>query len=534
MTSPTASASNSTWSKRETQLRLSNEHLDRAQKLGKVGSNEFDPATGASSWSDELYAILGLDPATVKPDATAFLARIHPDDVEFLRERLRARARSESVQAAEYRIVRPNGEVRWVYGQSEVVRDAQRKTIKVVGTLHDITERKHTEAQLAHAQKMEAVGHLTGGVAHDFNNLFAVILGRLQMLDEELTDRAELSSWVRSSLKAVERGATLTKSLLAFSRQQTLTPLDLDLNGVVDDVEDLLRRTLGEAYEFEVVKAPGLWTVEADPGQLQNALLNLVLNARDAMPKGGRLTVDTANVTLPPGHDALPAGEYVAMSVVDTGLGMSREVVDRAFEPFFTTKDVNKGSGLGLSMVYGFVKQSGGHVTIDSSPGKGTAVRIYLPRKIARLPPAPAPVRSRPTGTETILVVEDNDDLRRLTGQQLQRLGYSVLEAPVGAEGLRILGENPAIDLLLTDVIMPQGMNGPELAEQALAMAPALRVIFMSGYSEQRDVLAASRGLRFTLLQKPFHVDELATRIRMALDGEDEAAGAQAGGMPST
>ncbi len=520
---------------REAQLRLSNQHLDRAQKLGKVGSNEFDPATGEAWWSDELYAILGLDPAKVKPDASEFLARIHPDDAEFLRGRLRARARGESVEPAEYRIVQPNGEIRWVYGQSEVVRDAQGRVLKVTGTLHDITERKRTEVQLAHAQKMEAVGHLTGGVAHDFNNLFAVILGRLQMLDEELADRAELRSWVRSSLKAVERGATLTKSLLAFSRQQTLTPLELDLNVVVDDIEDLLRRTLGEAYEFQVNKASGLWTVEVDPGQLQNALLNLVLNARDAMPKGGRLTVDTRNVTQPAGHESVTPGDYVVMSVIDTGTGMSREVAERAFEPFFTTKDVDKGSGLGLSMVYGFVKQSGGHVTIDSTPGKGTAVRIYLPRKAEARNAAAAksmPPRARPRGTETILVVEDNDDLRRLTRLQLQRLGYTVLDAGLGAEGLRLVAENPDIELMLTDVVMPQGMSGPDLAEQALALAPSLKVIFMSGYSEHRDIQAATRGLRFPLLQKPFHVDELATQIRAELDRGAEAANARAGGLP--
>ena len=520
---------------REAQLRLSNDHLDRAQKLGKVGSNEYDPATGESWWSNELYAILGLEPGSVMPDTKQFLARIHPDDVEMLRERLRARARGESVQPAEYRIVQPGGEVRWVYGRSEVIHDAQGLTVKVVGTLHDITERKRTEAQLAQAQKMEAVGHLTGGVAHDFNNLFAVILGRLQMLDEELADQAELRSWVRSSLKAVERGATLTKSLLAFSRRQNLTPIEVDLNTVVDDVEDLLRRTLGEAYEFRVAKAPGLWAVEVDPGQLQNALLNLVLNARDAMPQGGRLTVETANATLPPGQDHPQAGDYVLMSVADTGLGMSREVAERAFEPFFTTKDVDKGSGLGLSMVYGFVKQSGGHVTIDSAPGRGTVVRIYLPRKAGARSIAPAksaPARSRPRGTETVLIVEDNDDLRRLTRLQLQRLGYTVLDAALGAEGLRLLGDNPSIALMLTDVVMPNGMSGPELAERALTLYPDLRVIFMSGYSEQRELLAATRGLRFPLLQKPFHVDELATQIRAALDGDGRAASARVGGMP--
>jgi CheY-like chemotaxis protein len=372
---------------------------------------------------------------------------------------------------------------------------------------------------------MEAVGHLTGGIAHDFNNLLAVILGRLQLLDEELPDKPELQDWVRSSIQAVDRGATLTKSLVAFSRRQTLAPIELDLNAVIDDIEAMLRQTLGEAYELRVSKAPELWPVAADPGQLQSALLNLVLNARDAMLKDATVTIATANATLDGEyagtHNEVRPGDYVALIVSDTGIGMSHEVAQRAFEPFFTTKDVGKGSGLGLSMVYGFVKQSGGHVTIDSEPGEGTSVRVYLPRKVdgGQAPAKAASVPTATRGTATILVVEDNDDLRRLTRLQLERLGYTVHEAGHGAEAIRILRENLGIDLLLSDVLLPQGMSGPELAEVAMALLPKIKVIFMSGHSEQRGMLdrARKRG-PIRLLQKPFHLDELATQIKAALE----------------
>jgi signal transduction histidine kinase/CheY-like chemotaxis protein len=389
----------------------------------------------------------------------------------------------------------------------------------------DVTELLKTEQKLAQAQKMEAIGQLTGGVAHDFNNLLAVILGRLEMLEEELADKEELRSWVRSSIRAAQRGATLTKSLLAFSRQQALQPVELDLNAAVGDMEDMLRRTLGEAYEFRVVKAPDLWRTEADPGQLQNALINLVVNARDAMPVGGAVTVSTANIALDidqaGGQRELRPGEYVLLSVSDTGMGMARGVIERVFEPFFTTKDVGKGSGLGLSMVYGFVKQSGGHVTIHSESDRGTTVGIYLPRRIAG-PPAivveGVDARSGPGGGGTILVVEDNDEMRVLTRLQLEHLGYTVLEAAHGPDGLRVLAENRGIDLLLTDVIMPKGMSGPQLADQAIAAYPHLKIVFMSGYNNMQDSLERTRGSGpVRVLQKPFGIDELAAQIRAAL-----------------
>jgi signal transduction histidine kinase len=383
-----------------------------------------------------------------------------------------------------------------------------------------VEAQRQADTAREHAQRMEAVGQLAGGVAHDFNNLLAVVLGRLRMIDEELTDHPELRDWVRSSIRAAERGTTLTKSLLAFSRQQALLPIVLDLNLAVDEIEDMLRRVLGEAYDIRAIKAPDLWSVEVDPGQLQNAMINLVINARDAMPDGGTVSVSTSNAVLDTAHTRgrsdLTPGSYVLLSVSDTGIGMPPEVVERAFEPFFTTKDVGKGTGLGLSMVYGFVKQTGGLVTIDSEPGKGTTVRVYLPRHVERAAPSESAGAVRaPRGTETILVVEDNHELRKVIRLQLERLGYSVVEAAHGADGLRALRDHPRIDVLLTDVVMPQGISGPELAERAGASRPDIKVIFMSAYDEKHNVLEGA----VRLLRKPFHPDELANEIRAALGG---------------
>ncbi len=394
---------------------------------------------------------------------------------------------------------------------------------RFVGTVRDVTARKQTEAQLLQAQKMEAMGQLTGGVAHDFNNLLGVILGRLEMLETDLAHAPSQQAWARSCIRAVERGATLTKSLLAFARQQALMPIELDLNGILADMEDMMQRTLGEAFEFQAIKELNLWVTEADPGQLQNALLNLVINARDAMPDGGKVTVTTSNTRLDAdyaaAHRDVRAGDYVLMSVSDTGIGMTRDVVERAFEPFYTTKRTGKGSGLGLSMVYGFVKQTGGHVVIYSEPGQGTNIRIYLPRKANPSLAKEEKKAAMRGGNELILVVEDNEDMRDLTRMQLQRLGYTVLEADNATDGLKVLTDHPEIRLLLTDVVLPHGVNGPRLAEQARATLPHLEVVFMSGYNEEHEEIEKARGGRpLRLLQKPFHIEALAVQLRAALD----------------
>jgi len=345
--------------------------------------------------------------------------------------------------------------------------------------------------RLRQSQKMEAMGQLTGGVAHDFNNLLTVILGNAEFIAEKLAPHAELRSFAEGIVTAAERGAELTRSLLAFSRKQPLMPKDIDIGRRVLDMEQLLRRTLGEHIECEFLLDHNRWLASVDPGQLTSALLNLVLNARDAMPNGGKLTVEVRNASLDKAYaelnsDARP-GDYVMVAVTDTGCGMTPEVAARAFEPFFTTKDVGKGTGLGLSMVYGFAQQSGGSMKINSRPGHGTAVTLFFPRTGAGDGSAPKPADpiTTPTGSETILLVEDDAMVRAYVKNELRALGYRVIVTSNGPEALEVLRQPGQIDLLFTDVVMPGGLFGPQLAAEASRLRPGLKLLFTSGYSDR-------------------------------------------------
>ena len=386
----------------------------------------------------------------------------------------------------------------------------------------DISERKAMEEQLRQSQKLEAIGKLTGGVAHDFNNLLAVISGNLELADEALEGRDDVRNVLRPAIRATERGATLTQSLLAYARQQPLSPSAVDLSGLVREMTELLRRTIPMNIEFKLDVGAGLWRCLVDPGQLQNALLNLVVNARDAMPDGGRLTIEIANAQLDDDYAAAHAevvpGDYVMLAVSDTGTGMAPDVVARAFEPFFTTKGVGKGTGLGLSMVYGFAKQSLGHVKIYSEVGDGTTVRLYLPRVADETEVAPAapPDELRGHG-EVILVVEDDADLRTMAFALLRSLGYEVLEAAGGEAALRILQTRTNISLMLTDVVLAGGMNGRQLAERVATVLPHIRVLYMSGYTENAILHHGRLDQGVNFLQKPFSKSELARKIRTML-----------------
>jgi PAS domain S-box-containing protein len=393
----------------------------------------------------------------------------------------------------------------------------------VVATMRDLTQQKLLESQLVQSQKMEAVGQLTGGVAHDFNNLLGVISGNLELLGEALPDRPDLHGRLQTALNATDRGATLTRSLLAFARRQPLEPRIVDLNALMREMAELLRRTVQENIEIEFVSGAGIWPCEADPGQLQNALLNLVVNARDAMLKGGRLTIETGNVRLDDEYAAAHAdvtpGQYVMLAVSDTGSGIPPHILTRVFEPFFTTKEVGKGTGLGLSMVYGFVKQSRGHVKIYSEVSHGTTVRIYLPRGTSAneqpdrtLEPMEAGARG-----ETILMVEDDPDMRTLGRALLNSLGYEVLDAEDAHEALRLLQMKTA-SLLLTDVMLRGDMNGRQLAEEACRRQPGLRVLYMSGYTENAIIHHGRLDQGVHLLQKPFRKRDLAAKVRAVLD----------------
>ncbi|MEX2200756.1 MAG: ATP-binding protein [Dongiaceae bacterium] len=378
--------------------------------------------------------------------------------------------------------------------------------------------------KLGQSQKMEAVGQLTGGIAHDFNNLLTVILGNAAALSEGLGDNQRLRALAEMTERAAERGAELTSRLLAFARRQPLEPRSMDINQQVAGMDKLLRRTLGEDIEIRMVQGSDLWTAMVDPGQLESAILNLSINARDAMPKGGRLTIETANVYLDEAYVAgqieVEPGEYVMVAVSDSGTGMDGTTLERVFEPFFTTKEVGKGSGLGLSMVYGFVKQSNGHVRIYSEAGQGSTVKLYLPRARAedeRRDAAPANAVTA-GGRERILLVEDDELVRDHVARQLSSLGYDVVTARDGSEAIDVLKRGDHFDLLFTDVVMPGGIGGRQLAEAAQKLRPDLPVLFTSGYTENAIVHNGRLDPGVHLLQKPYRRQDLATKVRAVLD----------------
>jgi len=393
------------------------------------------------------------------------------------------------------------------------------------GTAESLEQQRAAIADLSHklsqSQKMEAMGQLTGGVAHDFNNLLTVILGNSEHLADRLASNKELHRIASDIATAAERGSDLTRSLLAFARKQPLRPREIDIAEKVVGMEQLLRRSLGEHIECNFAFGADLWTTSVDPGQLATALLNLVLNARDAMPDGGRLTVEVRNVSLVESdldvNGEPRPGDYVMVAVSDTGCGMPDDVASRAFEPFFTTKEVGKGTGLGLSMVYGFAQQSGGLVQLQSEPGQGSVVRLFFPRISAALKedPAPAGPTISPDGHETILVVEDDDMVRAYVESELGTLGYRVIATSNGPAALEVLRQAGDIHLLFTDVVMPGGMFGPELARQATALRPGLKVLFTTGYSQ--NPVKAPDGVDARILTKPFKRQDLAATLRSAL-----------------
>ena len=412
----------------------------------------------------------------------------------------------------------------------------------------EVARRAQAEEALRQSQKMETLGQLTGGIAHDFNNLLQIITGNLDILRRTMPgDSPRQQRAVDHAFRGAERAAVLTQRLLAFSRRQPLAPKIIDPNKLVAGMSELLHRTIGEAVAIETVHASGLWRVEVDPNQLENAILNLAVNSRDAMPDGGKLTIETANTHIDRDyadrHSGVVAGQYVVICVSDTGAGMDPATAERAFDPFFTTKEVGKGTGLGLSMVYGFVKQSGGHLKIYSEPGEGTTVKIYLPRHHGvevEVEEKAAP-ESTPVGTsgETILVCEDDDDVREYSAQSLRSLGYRVIEAADGAAALALLeSANGTIDLLFTDIVLPGGMTGATVAERAREIQPGLKVLFTTGYARNAIVHHGRVDPGVELLSKPFSYSDLAARVRELLDsrggnGDLHVSGGAPGGALS-
>jgi PAS domain S-box-containing protein len=501
-------------------LRRSEETLRRAQAIGHVGSWLFEVDEGMFVGSDEGNRMCGWGPGPHR--AEELLAIVHPDDLPRMQAAWQATLAGGPYEI-EHRLV-VGGQVVWVSVRAEPEADPSGRVVRITGVTQDVTERRRLEEQLRQAQKMEAVGQLAGGVAHDFNNLLTVINGYSELVFEGLPPGDPARDLLDQIKRAGERSAGLTRQLLAFSRRQVLSPQVLDLNAVVADAEKLLRRLIGEDVRLTTDLAPGLGAVRADPGQIEQVLLNLAVNARDAMPTGGRLTVATRNVELGDDFtrthpDARP-GRYVLLAVSDTGCGMTAEVKPRIFEPFFTTKGPGKGTGLGLATVYGIVQQSDGWVEVESEPGAGATFRMYLPRVERasgawKLEPR---VPTLPHGTETVLVVEDEDGVRALTQRILRRCGYTVLEAANGEEAMRVAaGHGGPIHLLVTDVVMP-GPGGPVVAEWLTAERAGLRVLFMSGYTDDAVVRHGVLHASANFLQKPFSPVALAHKVREVLD----------------
>lgn len=478
--------------------------------------------------SPQIERMLGYSPQEWLADPMSWMNRIHADDRDIALAAEKRFQETHELFYAEYRMFARDGRVLWFRDEAVLLQETEDHGLVMQGVLYDITAHKRLEEELRHSQKMEAVGQLAGGVAHDFNNLLMLIQAHNERLRDHLKPTDSAHEDVVEIERAVTRAAALTRQLLAFSRKQILHVKILDLNAVLADVTKMLDRLIGTNIELAILQAATLGRVKADPGQIEQVILNLAVNARDAMPQGGRITLETRNVTVREGdlqtRDGVPPGSYVMLAVHDNGIGMDTATQSRIFEPFFTTKEPGKGTGLGLATVYGVVNQMEGAIRVRSTLGKGTTFEIYLPHVDA----SPAPVLvlegkrtldAAPRGRETILLAEDQDGIRDLVREFLQRKGYTVLFANDGEDALRIAGEhrNP-IDLLLTDVIMPN-VGGHDLAQRMRQLHPNLKVLFMSGYAEP-SASAKQEGIG-PVLQKPFLLDALAHKLRNILDGTD-------------
>jgi signal transduction histidine kinase/FixJ family two-component response regulator len=512
----------------EALLLKSQSQLSQAQQIAKIGSWEWDIVRDEVSFSEETRCVYGFA-RNEDFDMKKCLERVHPDDVERVKQALTESIQSQKSYVCEHRALLPDGTIHVIQGRGEIVADELGRSVKLFGIVQNVTEAhraqealRFSEEQLRQSQKMEAVGRLAGGVAHDFNNLLTVINGYCAMALEKKEEVEPVRKNIEEIQKASERAASLTNQLLAFSRKQVLHPRVLQLNDVVQGMDKMLRRLIGEDVELSTTFDAALGNVKADPGQIEQVIMNLAINARDAMPRGGKLTVSTSNITIDQQtkfrNRTLDVGEYIMIAISDNGVGMTDEVKSHLFEPFFTTKGLGKGTGLGLATCYGIICQSGGDIRVYSEPNSGTTFKIYLPRTDA----APEPVstvdsKTMSAGTESILVVEDDPSVRKLSVIILRNCGYQVQESGNAFEALRFIKKNPHFDLVITDVIMPQ-MSGKDLHDQIKSQLPHIKVLLMSGYTD--DALAHHGVLdeRLSFLEKPFSPAKLARKVREVLD----------------
>lgn len=514
----------------EEQLRKSQSQLAQAQQIARMGSWEWDLITDKVTWSDETQRLYGRKPEDLGASMeTCLEQRVHPDDRQRVKKIMEESLRTHQPFVCDHRVVLPDGTERIMQGRGEILVNDQGKPVKMFGIVQDITEAKRaqealqfSEEQLRQAQKMKAVGQLAGGVAHDFNNLLTVINGYCAMALQKKEEVQPIRKNIEEIQKAADRAASLTNQLLAFSRKQVLQPRVLQLNDVVRGMEKMLRRLIGEDIELCTTFDSTLGNVKADPGQLEQVIMNLAINARDAMPRGGKLSISTSKAIIDHStkyrNRTLEVGEYVMLSISDNGMGMTEEVKTHLFEPFFTTKGLGKGTGLGLATCYGIICQSGGDIRVYSELKSGTTFKIYLPLTDATLESiVTKDLETLPAGAESVLIVEDDPSVRELAVMILRNCGYQVQESNNAFEALRLLKRNPGFDLVVTDVIMPQ-MSGKDLYDQIKAQLPQIKVLLMSGYTD--DALAHHGVLDegFFFLEKPFSPSKIARKVREILD----------------
>jgi signal transduction histidine kinase len=498
--------------------------------VGGVGVWTYDVETDRFFCDESISRLYDIDAerGATGIKRTDFLANVHEDDRGNLRSTMAGGLVSAGDLELEYRLVHSDGSVHWVLSRGHTYFDDAGNPIRRTGVGVDMTKQRMVEEQLRQSQKMEAVGQLTGGIAHDFNNLLQGITGSLEIIQRRIAQGrlTELDRFITGATTAANRAAALTHRLLAFSRRQPLNPKPVRANTLIASMEDLLRRTIGENVEMDLMLSDGLWTTRCDPNQLENAILNLAINARDAMPDGGKLVLETSNAHLDQAFAArqrgVKPGRYICIRVTDTGSGMSADTIAKAFEPFFTTKPIGQGTGLGLSMIYGFAQQSEGYAKIYSEVGKGTTFKLYLPRHRGDAkdeePASKLGEFRRSDSGEVVLVVEDEAVVRSLIVEELQELGYIALEAVDGPKGLEMLQSRRRIDMLITDIGLP-GLNGRQVADAARQLKPELKILFMTGYAENAALASGFLEPGMEMITKPFAMEALATRIRAMIEG---------------
>jgi len=519
-----------------TMERLKNSELmlKRTQAVSHIGSFKLRIESGVSRLTAELAAMIGLADAMVHPNLDTFIKMVEPNDREKLLEGIELAKIGKPIRNLEIAVKSQKGNLEWFAVTLEPERNANGSLESIFGACQLITERKSLEDRFQQAQKMEAVGQLTGGIAHDFNNLLMVVMGNLQLVEKLVASDDKATKRIRAAMEAAEKGSDLTRRMLAFSRQQTLQNRDILLNDMINAMQDMLRQAITAAVELHVIPNAEVWPVKADKTMLETAILNLAINARDAMAKnnGGKLIIETANRTLDAGYsdnnEEIKPGDYVEIAVTDTGSGIAPENLSKVFQPFFTTKGPEAGSGLGLSMIYGFVKQSGGHVKIYSEVGVGTSVKLYLPRNKSLSVSAPIAIETAPPTIDSttstvapkklkILIVEDNSSVRDVAAAMIEEMGFETLTACNGHEGLAAIEAMPDLDMVLSDVIMAGGMNGPELAAKAIKLRPDLKILFMSGYAPGSMRQMQDLPDEIELVNKPFTRADLTEKVKRTL-----------------